>query len=680
MNEEISLTDSAIVEKIKNFFKDFERGKYLDKIDTLTGSNLEIKHYDLFDYQLEKKDDFEIHDFFLKKTEEAINYTIRAVKEIFQERYGSEKANALDVNILIDKSELEITVSDAIKNKFVNRLVSLSGRISGESQIKTRLLKGIWRCSNGHEIESQTIPSVCNNKKCPSRMLIQDNEKSQFEYYRIYYLKDYENVDHSADTLVCEAKGDLTESGKNGEVVKVVGYIKVENSGKSLFNKLHLLNLIKVNDVNYYLTDKEKEIFKNWTKQPGYWDKLVNSICPSVYNSVLLKTSMLLAYVGGSRWTQNQKYWINVLSVGDPATAKSKIAEWAKNNLPYVEFVSSKSGSAKGLFAGQKDQIDGEKILEVGPMVIGSGRGLVCIDEFVRSSEIFDIFYSPMETGVFNSATVGGHADLATETPIYATGNPKKSNKWDEDKSIMENLDVMERSLLSRFDLIVISIDNADSTERRSIAKSILGSEKDFENNQEIFDSVLLTKLLLLAKTFKPTLTQQAKDLIVDTYQDIYEKKESDTDKHTETNIRFVGTMARITLAIAKCHLHTETTEEDVSLAHEIITEMYKQRGLQTNEANTYVDRIAQMIRKVLSESNIALTDFEIHENLFNRFADKTDSLRNDIGSDGPHRNKNKRWRAIMENVERSVMIEVQQKKNPRKLCWLHEQRTLEQT
>ena len=183
----------------------------------------------------------------------------------------------------------------------------------------------------------------------------------------------------------------------------------------------------------------------------------------------------------------------------------------------------------------------------------------------------------------------------------------------------------------------------------------------------------------MLAKTFKPTLTPQAKDLIVDTYQDIYEKKESDTDKHTETNIRFVGTMARITLAIAKCHLHTETTEEDVSLAHEIITEMYKQRGLQTNEANTYVDRIAQMIRKVLSESKVALTDFEIHENLFNRFADKTDSLRNDIGTDGPHRNKNKRWRAIMENVERSVMVEVQQKKNPRKLCWLHEQRTLEQ-
>lgn len=211
--------------------------------------------------------------------------------------------------------------------------------------------------------------------------------------------------------------------------------------------------------------------------------------------------------------------------MGDPATAKSKIAEWGKGNLPYVEFVSSKSSSAKGLFAGQKEQIDREKVLEVGPMVTGSGRGLVCIDEFVRSSEIFDIFYTPMETGVFNSATVGGHADLATETPVYATGNPKKSNVWDEEKSIMENLDVMERSLLSRFDMIIITKDDANAKERRSIAESILESNEEIRKNQDVFDEVILTKILLYAKSFRPILTEQARKVIIDTYQDIHEKR-----------------------------------------------------------------------------------------------------------------------------------------------------------
>lgn len=670
-------TESAISDRIKNFFIEFDHGKYIKKIDELTGSNLQINFYDLFDYDNKKQSDFKIHQLFLEKTELAIKQTKRAVKEIYQERYGSELAEKLEVNILIDKSELEITVNQAIKNKYVNKLVSLKGRISGESPIKTRLVKGVWNCNDGHEFESLIVPIKCQNGKCSNRIIKQNSLKSEYEYYRNFYLKDYENVDHNADTLVCEAKGDLTESAKNGEVVNVVGYSSVEQNENNLFNIFHLLNLKKVNEVSYDTTDQEKQIFESWTKEPGYWNKLINSISPNVYNSKLLKTAFLLGYVGASRWSVNQRYWINVLAVGDPATAKSKIAEWGKNNLPYVEFVSSKSSSAKGLFAGQKEQIDGEKVLEVGPMVTCSGRGLVCIDEFVRSSEIFDIFYTPMETGVFNSATVGGHADLATETPVYATGNPKKSNVWDEEKSIMENLDVMERSLLSRFDMIIITKDNANAKERRSIAESILESDEEIKKNQDIFDEVILTKILLYAKSFRPILTEQARKVIIDTYQDIHEKKELDPDKNPETNVRFVGMMARITLAVARCHLHNETTEEDVSLTHSIITEMLQQRGLKTSNVNTYVDRIAQHIRTVLAESMTDLTDFEIHTKLFDRFPDKVDTLRNDIGSEGPSRSKNKRWRAILDNVERSVMVEVTQKKNPRKLRWLHEEQKM---
>ena len=103
---------------------------------------------------------------------------------------------------------------------------------------------------------------------------------------------------------------------------------------------------------------------------------------------------------------------------------------------------------------------------------------------------------------------------------------------------------------------------------------------------------------------------------------------------------------------------------------------MYAQRGLITNLANTYVDRVAQMIQNILKESKEAMMDSELHTSLFVRYSDKADSLRNDIGVEGPNRAKNKRWRAIMDSVESSVMVEIQQKR-PRKLIWLHEQRTL---
>ncbi len=679
--EKPTFTDSAKVDNIKKFIMEFKdksgNYKYLDRIDNLSSSNLMIEIFDLFDFQRKSTNVFEIWEFFMKQTNEAIQLSKRAIKEIYEARFGS-KDESLDIEILVDESKLEISVSDAIKDKFVNKLISLQARVSGESEVRVRITKGIWVCKNGHTTEQLEKPSSCPTLNCNHRDLELDKTRSKFEHFRNIYLKDFSNVDHNSDTLICEAQGDLIDSVKVGETVRVTGFISIENNKNKFFNILHLLNIKKVNEISYQITDSEKEIFKEWTSQPSYWDKLISSIAPNIHNSKLMKASFLLAFVGGTRWTKNQRYWINVLVVGDSGTAKSKIAEWGKTVLPDVSWVSSNSGSPKGLFAGQKEQIDGEKILEAGPMITSSGRGMLCIDEFVRSKEIFSIFYSPMETGVFNSATVGGHADLPCETPLYATGNPKKSNKWDENKSILENLDVVERSMLSRFDLIVIAKEEENSKERKSIAKSILDSDDEIKTNSNIIDEVSLVKLLLCAKTFNPTLTQKAKEVIAETFEDIYSKKNSEeSEKFAETNYRFVGTMARIILAISKLHFHQETTEEDITLGHSLVKEMYAQRGLNTNLANTYIDRITQLIFEILKESKTSMTDLEIHTALFSKFPEKLDTLRNDIGKEGCSRSKNKRWRSIMDSVEDSVMVEVQQK-HPRKLCWLHDQRTLD--
>jgi len=135
--------------------------------------------------------------------------------------------------------------------------------------------------------------------------------------------------------------------------------------------------------------------------------------------------------------------------------------------------------------------------------------------------------------------------------------------------------------------------------------------------------------------------------------------------------------MARVILAISKLHFHNETTEEDITLGNSVIKEMFAQRGMITNLANTYVDRVAQLIYTVLKESVVALTDPEIHMALFSRFPEQADTLRNDIGKEGSSRSENKRWRAIMDSVESSVMVEVQSKR-PRKLCWLHDKKPME--
>ncbi|SRR5579885_136614 len=673
--KENSVSSAFVIDKITEFFKMVKDGKYINKIDALEGANLILNYYDFFDYQQDNQV-FSIFDFLNRNPEQFIHFCEISVKEIYSEKHGKEKAKLLDLTIQVDKSELEITVNQAIKNRHLNKLVTISALVNGESEIQNRIKLGSWVCAEGHKTisESEKSPLKCGNSKCTERRLDLDYESTKIESYRTFYLKDVNYTVHHGDTLIAEAKGDLSDIAKVGDIVQITGYITSQQKDKKLFNILHILNIEITNKIDYQITEEDKKIFEQWPKKDNFYPTLINSIAPQIYKNELLKEAFLLCYIGSSKWSADQKYWINVLAVGDPATAKSKIAQWGNRVLPNVSLVSSKAGSAKGLFAGQKEQIDGNKVLEVGPMVQNSGRGLVCIDEFARMSEVFDVFYSPMENGRFNSATVGGHSDLPAETPIYATGNPKKSNFWDENKSVLDNLQVFEPAMLSRFDLIMILKDFGTIEVDTKIAETILSQTTG--DRAISYNEVDLAKYLMFCKTIHPKLTDDSKKIITQIFVDIRRQARGSLIDHQDLNVRLVGVITRISLAIARIHLHHEVKEEDVSLARRLLENMLHQRGLKVSNANTYVDRVAQKILTILESSISALTDQEIYEKLFITFEQEKDTLLNDIGTEGPHRDSNKRWRAIMENVEKSYLIEIESMK-PKKLRYKHEQTRL---
>ena len=110
----------------------------------------------MIDYEREKKQKFSIWKFFSENPKEAVTLTKRAIIQILDGKGEYPKEN--EINILIDKSELEISVSQAIKNKFINKLILIQARITGESEVKTRLVKGIWFCRDLHETESNAKP------------------------------------------------------------------------------------------------------------------------------------------------------------------------------------------------------------------------------------------------------------------------------------------------------------------------------------------------------------------------------------------------------------------------------------------------------------------------------------------------------------------------------------------
>ena len=676
--EKMTYTESAKVDNIKKFLSEFKdksgKYKYIEKIDTLSGSNVMIELLDLFDFERESTNGFKIWEYFSKQSSEAIRLCKRAVKEVYATSHGFEHSESLDLNILIDKSETEISVSQAIKKKYLNKLVSIDCRIHGETEIKHKIIDGQWICPDGHYSVGIENPPVCSNSNCKFRTLELDTEKTKIESYRTYYVKDLEYSNHHLDSLIVEITGSLMDTTKMGEIAKLTGYTTLQKKDKKIYVVFHALNVSKPDEMSLEITKDDIDYFIKLANTQGHYEKLIRSIAPGVYRSELLKEAFLLSYVGSPKWDEDQKYWINVLAVGDPATAKSKIAQWASNNLENVQFVSSKAGSPKGLFAGQKEQADGQKVLEVGPMVSLSGRGLLCIDEFARMPEVFGIFYTPMESGSFVSATVGAHEPLNAETPIYATGNPHKSNMWDDDRSVIDNLQVFEPSMLSRFDLIIICKDEMTTDDRRLMALSILGQNKTHSNTERgILSTETLTKFCKFVKTIHPILTEEISMLIADTFVDVMIKKQAGM-RNQETNTRFVSKMARITLAIARLHLHKEATIEDFQRAHDLIKLELAQTGLQASNANTYLERVSRLAFKALEGSITSLTYPEIYDKIFDDYEGDKATLLNDVGEGGPLTSQNKKWRMIMEYVERSYMVEVESHK-PKKLRWKHEQK-----
>jgi len=670
-------TQNAIEDNIVEFLK---VKKYEEQIDALSGSSFLLHYNDVFDFQIENPDK-KLCDYLNERPGEFIDAVEIAVKRIYQERHGVERSVSLDLDIHVDSSPLEINVNKAIKNKFVGKLVSLQASVNGASDIKNRLVLGVWICPEGHETRGIEEPSKCGNENCKHKDLEMDSSLSKIESYRTLYLKEIDFTGHHTDALVAEAVGELSDLANIGDMVKTIGIIyskpiskKFRRTSKELLNIFRLVNISKINKIDYQSTPEEKKLYNEFPKQPGFYSKIINSMAPSISKNELVKEGYLLAYIGAPRWDGLSRNWINVLSVGDPGTAKSKIAQWANKTLPNVEIVSAKASSAKGLFAGQKEQIDGNKVLELGPMCYLSGRGLLNIDEFVRMPEEYDMFYTPMEFGYFPSATVGGHANIATETPIYATGNPRRSNYWDEEKSILENLEVLDPALLSRFDLTIITKDEQSETRDREIVRVSLNMEEK-RDRQEVYNEADLVKYLSYAKTFNPTLPNNIREIIGDMFIDIRKQARSKLLRNQDITPRVIGSLTRLTLAIARLHLHLEATEEDVSLAKKLMERVYNQRGLEMSNANTYIDRIGQKIHDVLESSLVGLTDQEIYDDLFVKFASESVSLRNDIGG-LPNRANNKRWRHIMENVEKSFLIEVESQ-HPKKTRYKREQKTI---
>jgi DNA replication licensing factor MCM3 len=458
---------------------------------------------------------------------------------------------------------------------------------------------------------------------------------------------------------------DLVDKIKPGDRVQIVGvYRALSRSGNNpsggggAFKTVVLVNNVQIlgrDSSQLTFSPQDVRMIKELAKKPDILSILGRSLSPSIHGHSVIKRALALQLLSGcEKNLKNGTHLrgdINILMVGDPSTAKSQLLRSAMTIAPLAVSTTGKGSSGVGLTAAVTSDPDtSERRLEAGAMVLAD-RGLVCVDEFDKMGENDRVaIHEAMEQQTVTIAKAGIHASLNARCSVLAAANPV-FGQYDRTRRIQENIGLPD-SLLSRFDLLFVVLDQMDPETDRKIANHVIlghryrsdhggaGHDSDYDdddydsdddmddrdkvhsiwqrnrhNSQEgefsnkdphsndILQHDFLRKYLHFAKTrMKPELSEGAREFIANRYAEMRCRQDERT---LPVTARTLETVIRLATAHAKSRLsNVVEATPDCETAMDVLSfALYHEAG-ETNSSNSETDDEDSMIPQVSDDED----------------------------------------------------------------------------
>jgi len=417
--------------------------------------------------------------------------------------------------------------------------------------------------------------------------------------------------------------GDLVDKAKPGDRIDVVGVYRAvakRDTGKNGIFETTLLavGLTQINEVeNANINEIDIKRIQEISKDKDVFEKLSASIAPSIEGHKYIKQALLLQLLGGIEKTLDSgthlRGDINILLVGDPSTGKSQLLRNIMNLAALSVSTTGRGSTGVGLTAAViGDKETGERHLEAGAMVLGD-RGIVCIDEFDKMSDIDRVaIHEVMEQQTVTIAKAGIYTSLNARCSVLAAANPIYG-EYAVTQPLNKNIGLPD-SLLSRFDLLFITLDKKEPENDRTIAKRVILNhrykgdgdgaiagtfwssedtivESDLRAEEEekeasifekhsgflyggkktdVISKNFLKKYIAYAKKrSQPRLSNDAVNYVSKAWASMRLKENA--EKTLPITVRTLETLIRLATAHAKCRIADEVTIEDCQVVERLL-------------------------------------------------------------------------------------------------------------